>query len=215
MALNIYYDGDCFFCKNFVKKLELEELYGQVNLHSLRDPDVKNKVKNLGYNLNNGFLIEHNNKWFWGDDAYDLVRNGKKKRGKLSFINLISKIPYKFLVFGRYLTLIVQGIGLINITENDDENSMFIRSVRLSFLFLLVVFLITLFFASSNILICSFLAIFLLYLIFLSYTKIKFVNQIKYYFENQTYLFWIIYSIVIICILNAIPITSLSRIAFF
>jgi hypothetical protein len=215
MALNIYYDGDCFFCKNFVRKLELEEMYGQVNLYSLRDPAVKNKVKNLGFNLNNGFLIEYNNQWFWGDDAYDLVRNGKKKRGKLSFLNLISKIPYKFLVFGRYLTLIVQGIGLINITENDDENSMFIRSVRLSFLFLLVVFLLTIFFASSNILICSFLAIFLLYLIFLSYTKLNLVTKIKYYFENQTYLFWIIYSIAIICILNAIPITSLSRIAFF
>ena len=92
---------------------------------------------------------------------------------------------------------------------------MFIRSVRLSFLFLLVVFLLTIFFASSNILICSFLAIFLLYLIFLSYTKLNLVTKIKYYFENQTYLFWIIYSIAIICILNAIPITSLSRIAFF
>ena len=89
MALNIYYDGDCFFCKNFVRKLELEEMYGQVNLYSLRDPAVKNKVKNLGFNLNNGFLIEYNNQWFWGDDAYDLVRNGKKKRGKLSFLNLI------------------------------------------------------------------------------------------------------------------------------
>ena len=52
MALNIYYDGDCFFCKNFVRKLELEEMYGQVNLYSLRDPAVKNKVKNLGFNLN-------------------------------------------------------------------------------------------------------------------------------------------------------------------
>ena len=81
MAFNIYYDGDCYFCSHFVKKLELEETYGQVNLYSIRDDfAVKEKIKTLGFNVNKGFLVEYNQKWFWGDEAYKLVNINKMTR---------------------------------------------------------------------------------------------------------------------------------------
>ena len=105
MALNIYYDGDCYFCSNFVRKLELEKVYGQINLFSIRDDlAVKEKIQSLGFNINKGFLIEYNQKWYWGDEAYKLVNINKK----FDVMGVISKIPYRFLVLGRYVTLIFQ-----------------------------------------------------------------------------------------------------------
>ena len=139
MAIDIYFDGDCYFCDNFVKKLELERVYGKVNLYSLRDDiSVKNKIQRLGFNVNNGFLVHYNKNWYWGDEAYKIVNLNTHKKGFKNFnINkIISKIPYKFLVLGRYITLVVQGIGLIDLTHKDNENSIFAKSIRFSLLFL-------------------------------------------------------------------------------
>ena len=227
MAFNIYYDGDCYFCSNFVRKLELEKIYGQVNLYSIRDNlDIKEKIQSLGFNVNKGFLIEYKEKWYWGDEAYKLVNI----ENKFNLMGVISKIPYKFLVLGRYLTLIFQGIGLIDLTQRNNENSIFVRSIRLSLLCISFIFLglsfifITSFFGDSYLpfifsnftgSICIILALLFLYLTYLLYNKVKIAKKLKSYFVSQSYYFWFGYIFIIIFIVNVIPIISLNRITLF
>jgi hypothetical protein len=228
LALNIYYDGDCYFCSNFVRKLELEKVYGQINLFSIRDDlAVKEKIQSLGFNVNKGFLIEYNQKWYWGDEAYKLVNINKK----FDVMGLISRIPYRFLVLGRYVTLIFQGIGLIDITQKDNENSIFVRSIRLcllsvsfillslSFLFITSSFIndikLPFSFSKSSGFLCTLMALLFLYLTYLIYNKVKIAEKIKSYFVSQSYYFWFGYIFLITFILNFIPIISLNRIILF
>ena len=218
MAIDIYFDGDCYFCDNFVKKLELEKVYGKVNLYSLRDDiSVKNKIQRLGFNVNNGFLVHYNKNWYWGDEAYKIVNLNTHKKGFKNFnINkIISKIPYKFLVLGRYITLVVQGIGLIDLTHKDNENSIFAKSIRFSLLFLFFISFFQLVFLSNNIKEGGFLSLFLIYLSYLSYSNVRFLKKIKNYFYSQSIKFWLGYISFILIILNAIPTISLSRISLF
>ena len=230
MAFNIYYDGDCYFCSNFVKKLELEETYGQVNLYSIRDNlAVKEKIRTLGFNVNKGFLVEYNQKWFWGDEAYKLVNINKNK--KIDMRSLASKVPYKFLVLGRYITLIFQGIGLIDISQKDNENSMFVRTIRLSllsisFTFLTLSFILLSFpfisnlspqpiFSSFTTVICVILTLCFFYQTYLVNRKVKIAKKLKFYFQSQSYYFWFGYIFIIISILNVVPIIAITRITLF
>ena len=218
MAIDIYYDGDCYFCDNFVKKLQLEKVYGRVNLYSLRENiNVKNKIRGLGFNVNNGFLVQFNDKWYWGDEAYKLVNidADKNNNKKFNINKILTKLPYKFLVFGRYVTLIVQGIGLIDLTQKENENSIFNRSIRISLLFLFFISLFQLIFLSSNILFDGFFSIFLFYLSYLAYGNVRFLGRVKSYFNSQTILFWLGYTSFIIIILNFITTISLARISLF
>ena len=58
MAITIIYDGDCIFCRSFVRYSKLKKAAGPVTLISARDDNpLVDRVKAQGYNLDAGFVV--------------------------------------------------------------------------------------------------------------------------------------------------------------
>lgn len=119
--MKIYYDGDCYFCSNFVKLLALREAVGDVQLISLRDEteDVR-RILSSGLNVNTGFVVEHGGQVLHGAQAFHYLTTIAEPRNLLSRILFVigehpraTRILYPLMVLGRYLVLIAQGGTLI------------------------------------------------------------------------------------------------------
>ena len=70
--MKIYYDGDCTYCSHLVKLIRLgKAVAGDVQLISLRDdhPDVA-RILRSNFNVNSGFVVEHDGKTFHGARAF-------------------------------------------------------------------------------------------------------------------------------------------------
>lgn len=120
--MKIFYDGDCYFCKNYVEFAKLQARVGDVALISLRsDHEDVADVFARGFRVNRGFVIEHNGEWFEGDKAFsylNLLLNANSFQAKLliyvSRRARLSIILYRLLVFGRFATLLLQGLSLLD-----------------------------------------------------------------------------------------------------
>lgn len=120
--MKIFYDGDCYFCTNFVKLLKLREAVGIVELVSLRDDteDVR-RILALGLNVNLGFVVEHEGHILHGAHAFHYLNTLTEPRNILSQMVYrigvyprVSRALYPALVVGRYVVLIAQGRSLID-----------------------------------------------------------------------------------------------------
>lgn len=144
MTLKIYYDGDCYFCRNYVELVKLRNLVGDVELISVREnaPDV-DEVIGAGYNLNTGFVVEHDGQVFYGADAYGYLNKITRKDtlftraiGLTSGISGIAKVIYPVLVFLRLMVLALQGLALIDVSKTRQrskyEGSVGVRILRLT-----------------------------------------------------------------------------------
>lgn len=116
--LDIYYDGDCPFCRNYVAFTNLRKSFnGNVSLHNVRD--IPSKVKEFsekGYNLNDGMIAELNGDIYYGADAVHLMTLLSNNKGVLKRINKAlfqykgtARILYPILRLGRAITLKVLG----------------------------------------------------------------------------------------------------------
>jgi predicted DCC family thiol-disulfide oxidoreductase YuxK len=112
----ILYDGDCPFCKNYVKFLNLRRALPDVKLLNARDePVLVSKFLKQGINLNNHMVLRLKGKDFIGADALRIVALNSQeptvmtRLNKLLFSNkFLGRTLYPFLVAGRkmYLKLV-------------------------------------------------------------------------------------------------------------
>ena len=142
--MKIFYDGDCYFCSNFVNLLRLREAVGGVELISLRDDneDVR-RILSTGLNVNAGFVVEHDGRTFHGAYAFHHLNTLVKPENMLSRVLLfvgkrerVARVVYPLMAAGRYLLLITQGGALIGDTRTQLSNGIGPRLVRLSVLLL-------------------------------------------------------------------------------
>jgi predicted DCC family thiol-disulfide oxidoreductase YuxK len=115
--MQVIYDGECPFCSAFVKMSRLKSATNQVELINARDDDVIiKKMWELGYDLNEGMVVIHNDNIFFGADAINIIALMTTKSGFFNRIIAIlfksknlSNILYPILVFGRNVTLKILG----------------------------------------------------------------------------------------------------------
>ena len=131
MALKIYYDGDCYFCSNYVHLLQLRDVVGEVELVSLRETsDDVRRILDKGYNVNTGYVVEHEGKIYHGSDAFAYLNGLLDSRNWLNRVlhtvgkhRFIAFSLYPLLVVGRYLLLFLQGRPLIQSKVSREQTS--------------------------------------------------------------------------------------------
>ncbi|QKF59312.1 DCC1-like thiol-disulfide oxidoreductase family protein [Aliarcobacter lanthieri] len=106
----IYYDEDCPLCKNYVNYLKLKDNY-ELILKNVREDNNDTKI-----DINNGFIVSYNNKFYQGSQALEFLNSIVNKStilGKLHFFfkydNIFSKILYKTLFLLRKISLLLIG----------------------------------------------------------------------------------------------------------
>ncbi|MEM9357550.1 MAG: DCC1-like thiol-disulfide oxidoreductase family protein [Pseudomonadota bacterium] len=145
-GLKIYYDGDCYFCQNYADFVRLRSVVGDARLISLRsnDPDAQSII-DRGYNVNTGFVVEHDSHVFKGSAAFAHL-NGLVSKGSLAGCLLASvggrlgfaRLLYPLLVVLRLALLALQGRALIDtssgraLKEKLDEEGWGVRLLRIS-----------------------------------------------------------------------------------
>jgi len=117
MILRIVYDGECPFCRNFIKLQELREDFEDVELIDARDPNNES-VKALiekKFKLNDGMAIIYGNEIYYGAHAVNYLSKVNKKTFfgiimRFLFSSKIVAVPvYKVLVILRKLYFRIVG----------------------------------------------------------------------------------------------------------
>ncbi|MDH1915960.1 DUF393 domain-containing protein [Acinetobacter junii] len=122
--LKIYYDAECPFCKNFVQYQKLKKNISDILLIDIRtDLKTQSKLELLGYNLNEGMLVEHLGCFYYGADAIHYLAKLSDSKSKFGKINSLifssrsrSNIIYPILKFGRKITLFILNKNNLNPT---------------------------------------------------------------------------------------------------
>jgi len=113
----IIYDGECPYCRNFVKLQRLREQVGEINLVDARsnDPLVK-AAQCSGYSLDDGMLFIYEGTIHFGPDAITAMAKLSSKETIFARINrslfkyrALSKLLYPFMKFARLITLRLLG----------------------------------------------------------------------------------------------------------
>jgi predicted DCC family thiol-disulfide oxidoreductase YuxK len=120
-TLEIVYDGDCPFCTQFVKMVRLREVFGAMNLVDARaseDPQIIDLRSR--YLLDDGFVVIHGGKEYYGAEAMDFLSMASESSGFISrllrtplFRGAFGRWTYPKLVAGRKLALRLLGRKLM------------------------------------------------------------------------------------------------------
>jgi predicted DCC family thiol-disulfide oxidoreductase YuxK len=119
--LIVVYDGECPFCRSYVRLMALRKAVGRVDLIDARtaDPTVR-KLVELGYDLNEGMAAIYGGKIYYGSDSVVLLSSMAQEQGWLGrCIALLLREPnrarvlYPILKAGRRMTLKMMGKPLI------------------------------------------------------------------------------------------------------
>ena len=71
--INVYYDGECPFCTKYVQMVRLQRA-DEVRLVNLReDADLRDQFIALGYDLDNGMVVEDRGVRYSGDKAVSYI----------------------------------------------------------------------------------------------------------------------------------------------
>ena len=117
----VVYDGECPFCRNYIKLMSLRKAVGDVELVDARTqaPPVRRLVE-LGYDLNEGMAAIYAGKVYYGKDAVVLISSLTGDRdwtGRVIAISLRSPTRATFLYpvmkLGRRVALAMLGKPLI------------------------------------------------------------------------------------------------------
>ena len=113
MAVTVFYDGDCPFCKRYVRLLRLRRSAGTVRLVDLRgNADIRSALEGDGFDLDQGMIVETGGRRFGGADALHALALlstrsdlfNRANRFALSSPHIAGAI-YPVLRCGRWLTL--------------------------------------------------------------------------------------------------------------
>ena len=93
--INLYYDDECPFCKEYSKYVELRKIY-DINIINAREAIVKiNAFREKGYDINDGMIIEFEDKIFQGSDAVKVIdKNISKKSFFDKFLSRLISFPF-------------------------------------------------------------------------------------------------------------------------
>ena len=117
----VVYDGECPFCRNYVKLMSLRKAVGDVELVDARTqaPPVRRLVE-LGYDLNEGMAAIYGGKVYFGNDAVVLISSLAGDRdwmGRVIAMSLRSPTRAAFLYplmkLGRRIALRMLGKPLL------------------------------------------------------------------------------------------------------
>ena len=112
--MKIIYDGQCPFCSYYAQLVRLKKSVGDIELISAREFDKKtlDEYESQGYNIDEGMLVEYQDRLYYGSDALHIISILSNQSG--FFNSIVSKIfkyknfsaiIYPFLKFGRAITL--------------------------------------------------------------------------------------------------------------
>lgn len=113
----IVYDGQCPFCKSYVRLMALKAAVGEVDLIDARTPSaVVRSLSEQGYDLNEGMAAIFGGKVYHGRDAVVLISSMTDVQGRAGRIiaKLLgnparAKVLYPALKAGRRLVLAALG----------------------------------------------------------------------------------------------------------
>ncbi len=117
----ILYDGDCIYCQKYVTFLRLRETLGKVAMENLRDhPHVVALLRENAIEPNEGMVFITGDNLYAGSDATHALASLSTPSGLYNRVQRVvlgnrtlSTLLYPALRFGRRMTLIVRGKGLI------------------------------------------------------------------------------------------------------
>ncbi len=116
----IIYDGDCIFCKNYIKFSNFLNEYQieLINARLVKDPNKIELMKK--YKIDTGMILHFENNYYTGSEAMTkitTINDNKKYFNKtLNFFfksKKISNLLYPYFVIIRNLTLKIRGISKI------------------------------------------------------------------------------------------------------
>ena len=121
----VVYDGECPFCRNYVRLMALRNAVGDIDLIDARtsDPAVRQLIE-LGYDLNEGMAALYGGTIYYGSDVVVLLSSLSNERGWLgrSLAALLrhparARFFYPYLKIGRRIVLKILGKPLIQPPE--------------------------------------------------------------------------------------------------
>lgn len=117
MAITVFYDGDCPFCRQYVRYIRLQETVGPVRLEDLRQNcALQQQLQRQGFNLDEGMVVQFEGRYLGGADAVNTLALLSTPAGVFNRMNRlllsslsISKLVYPVLRAGRWLALFLLG----------------------------------------------------------------------------------------------------------
>ncbi|KOF54479.1 hypothetical protein AD428_06870 [Achromobacter sp. DMS1] len=113
----LLYDGDCPFCSNYVRLVQLRKAVGEVALLDMRDhPDLVAAYKAQGYDLDQGMLLHLDGRDYYGADCMHRLALLSTEDDLFNRSNAavfrrpcLSATLYPFMRAGRNVTLALLG----------------------------------------------------------------------------------------------------------
>ena len=97
----LIYDGKCPFCSSYVRMVRLREAAGNLNLVNARDGgEIVQKVRRLGYDLDEGMVLVLGNKYYHGSDCVHAVA---LLSSSVNFANKINMLIFRSRTLSKYL----------------------------------------------------------------------------------------------------------------
>lgn len=114
--LVIYYDQECPFCDAYAHYIQLKENY-TLELKHARGAQAELALLCPHLNINNGFIVMYQDKYFQGVDALVLLNKLIDNKGFVGLLhkifqsnNILSKILYGIVLMVRKILLYAMGI---------------------------------------------------------------------------------------------------------
>lgn len=127
----IYYDGECPFCRRYVRYLSLQKTVDTLRIVDLRtSPDALQSFMALGINVDGGMVLELDGKLHWGTDAAHRLALLSTPSGTFNRINrwmlghrIGASLIYPLLRMGRAVVLLMLGRQAINHMETAGDQA--------------------------------------------------------------------------------------------
>jgi predicted DCC family thiol-disulfide oxidoreductase YuxK len=119
--LSLLYDGECPVCKNFVRRMRLQQQFGELRLLDARQPsEQRARAEAMGFDLNRGFVLFVGEEVYFADRAIQTLALMSSRSGLFNRLNYhifrhpgLSRVLYPILASGRLLLLRLLGRSLI------------------------------------------------------------------------------------------------------
>ncbi len=118
----LVYDGECPFCRNYARFLNVRQAVGRLILVNAREggPLVR-EIRALPHDLNDGMALKLNGRCYLGHDALHILALLSERRGAFSILNRLlfssptaARLGYPVLKWGRELWLKLKGVSPIS-----------------------------------------------------------------------------------------------------
>jgi predicted DCC family thiol-disulfide oxidoreductase YuxK len=126
MKAVLVYDGDCPFCRAFVKRLRVDGALGPLELVNARErPDVVESLRARGLDVDKGMVLSLGDRDYHGDEALHRIALMSTPVGVFNRVNAwvfsnpaVSRVAYPVLKAGRNAALRLLGRGRISHTHS-------------------------------------------------------------------------------------------------